>query len=516
MAVVRQSEASSSQAIPTRVASCSASLQQTRPCENHQPLYGQRKRKREPVSSPISPKSTRRKRSKALGAPDVRKVSSINRPAFWGGVAPLSPGVPLWAAVVQLELGDQISASWRPLVLISTRPLDLVPPMGNSIVLDISHRFALDPIEGSACRRAPLVRFRTTDAGSFDALDDDQFDLAIRWTREAMAQHNNDVLPTYLGDLLYVLLPMAPTGQQSGAVDRFEKVMIDWAEMRKLDHGASRPIPRAGSGLPLLDKLRDKVSFDEAKPLRRLLVEGEGYVPQGPKRDSEVRPPAPCGNSSDFRLWSVIANRSGASYLKGDEQLTWETLNHFGSRLRVMFLSTSVYRSTSVIPAISWAIEDALLGLELSQQRLGGIISPGLTADALTLAAAVPGHVERSCERLEILGDSVLHLICEIDAHCSHVTDTTGKASLAGARAHLELLQRNAHLCRLADEAGILPYIRRRPVQKAFRTRAGCTLLGRGKTCSPQEPELSVKVRNTSSLRELEDNSLSLLSPQHS
>lgn len=465
---------------------------------DHQTHHGTGGKKRQRSSSPSPSEDHKQKRVKLSLESGLSNVEFIQRPAFWSKVNPLSPDTPLWATVIEIEADGGTSTWSRPLVMLGTQPLPLVPTAQDSIVLDISPRCGAASAKGDGGQPVPRIRFRTTNAGPFGSLSPAQLESAIGWSREALAMHFTQVRSAAeVGPQLYTLLPMVSPSRQIRADGRMEKIQIDWEEMGILDRGASQPLRGEACGPFPGDGLQDKVLFAQDHPSWRLLVERQGYAPRTHSVNPRPTSSTTSASSSRTTLWSRIVKRSDSSHREGNEQLTLGSLNRFGSGLRVMFLSTSLYRSTSVIPAISWALEDALLSLELSQQRLDGIISARLTAEAITLASATSGHIEGSCERLEILGDAVLRLICNIDRQCGSISESKRRASSSSAIGGLEQFQENVHLAQLALEAGLLPYIRREPISELLRARAACAKLGAAKSRASAGAPIALKVCET-------------------
>lgn len=458
------------------------------------PSRGEATRKRRLPPSPSPPQNQSRKRSKHADNTAAVNVKPIEGPAFWTRVARLSPGVPLWAAVVTIEVDGETDASSRPLALVCTRPLDLVPVVRHSIVLDLSHRLNIKQARSDPGFPLPCVRTRITNAGALEALNGEQVQLAMRWTREVLALHVERVVQSQLDPQKYLLLPMVSQRSQNHAEDRPEKVVIDWDEIRMLDRGVSRPVTEGLGVSASPDDLRDKVLFDHYRPMRRLLVESWGYVPRTPILGPEARSSHCTSQSSGPSVWSITVDRSEAFHSKKTgaqhEQFTTTHLHRLGAHARVSFLSTTVFRSTSLIPAIASAIDDTLLGLEVSQTLFDSIISPEATLTAITLPGAAPGRSSSCYERLELLGDTVLHLLCVIGLRF-----TTGSGGAASkAKSEMQKLESNANLRRLALEAGLLRYVRSESPWEAVWGPSGRTIFERKRPRKEEETSLGAKV----------------------
>lgn len=451
-------------------------------------------RKRQLSPSLSSSPKPQRKRFRYAVETIVSDIESIDRPAFWDGVAELGPGTPLWIAVVSLELDGAVDASSRPLALICTQPLGLIPSVRNSVVLFIGQR--LDRKQPASDRNPPVpgLKCRITNAGPFAALSVEQLDLATRWTREALNLHVDRVVPSNLGPQKYLLLPMTSQHHDATAV---EKVVIDWEEMRMLDRGVSWPMTEDTRDPLTVNDLHDKVLFNPLYPCRRLLVGRRGWMPRTPILEPDVGTSNTAGSSRASDVWSIVVDGSEASHPQEDvnvhEPFTTDALYRFGTDLRVSFLSTSVFRSTSILPAMSSAIEDTLLGLELSRKLFDGLISPQATLTALTRPAAAQWDTPQCCERQELLGDTVLHLLCAISLRCGPCPNAIQSA--AAKRAMLQL-ESNDNLGRLALETGLLPYIRHEPLWEAIWGASGSTVFEKTGVQAHRTISLTLKVRS--------------------
>lgn len=420
-------------------------------------------------------------------------------PAFWSRVPPLTSGKRLWVAVVTTEVDGEVYASSRPLALICTRPLILVPSIGQSIVLDLSHRLSTKQSEGNQRLRVSCVQTRITNAGSIEALDVEQLQLATRWTRDMLALHVERVFTSHLGFQRYLLLPIMTERGKKCIDDGEHRVMIDWDEMRRIDRGVSWPVTIENHWRGGADSLRDEVLFDPCRPLSRLLVEQQGYVPRPPNLDPEARSSHASGQSSASSVWSLVVDSSAVFHAESGgsthEPLTMDRLRGLGTLPHVSFLSTTVFRSTSLIPAISSAIDDTLLGLEVSNTLLDGIIAPEATLVAITMPAAAQWDIRHCYERQELLGDTVLHLLTAIGLRFTE--NTKSRQAVTNAKDKMRKLESNKNLCQLAREAGLQAYIRCEPLWEAVWGPSGRTIFEEKRTRDRKEFPMTARVSIT-------------------
>lgn len=401
------------------------------------------------------PDSRRSRKAKRLKVHEeaFENATPLDRARFWDTAPLISDRTPLYGSIIRMFVDGESSSS-RPLLFLTSSPLGILPPLGQSIVLDISPKLGRKSAE-------PCVQVHVTNAGQFDPLDDDQLALATYWVTETLRLHLHQTSLSDLRPKSWLFLPIKPGQGATDDAANLENTAINWEEVRLLDQGVSWPVADHMGSASRLAAFQDTViRYSDKEPDRLVLVgkhERSEDIIERPSVAQATATGPPC------TVITRVTPRTLQEAAADQRPLTADRLQEIGRRPQFLFLPASLFRSTSIIPAFRSALDDALLAHELSQNLFNGLIPFQACTTALTRFSAAPSYPERDYERSEFLGDTVARMLCDIDLWYGRSVHPGDESWRSSHFSELEDCQTNSNLLGLALERGIVPYIRSRP-----------------------------------------------------
>ena len=129
-------------------------------------------------------------------------------------------------------------------------------------------------------------------------------------------------------------------------------------------------------------------------------------------------------------------------------------------------IPASIFRTTSILPVLLPAIHDLLIARELNAKIFASKLDPSLALLALSCPTAHASNPEKTYERLEMLGDTLLKFVVTVDMYLRD-----GPSDRINQDRHL--MVSNRALQARAIVAGVVPYIRSGRVRPAHWVPAG-------------------------------------------
>jgi dsRNA-specific ribonuclease len=327
---------------------------------------------------------------------------------------------------------------------------------------------------------------RMRDGGKMKKWEKGQVEMAIRWTIRMMRAQLNKAFSIEEGTAKWAIVPLVRSFKRPEFHKRpnLRRRDIAWEEVEAGEGPFSFPFE-----LSNLETLQSQV--DDAMISTRAEFSRRYYV-QTIRRDLSPSSPDP-HTPGETRLSTVktygIAEPSVRSlehpsqpilqcelstpaksggFVAGVNQ-PGMTGHLFIPELQYRHvLSASAFRTASTLPAFFLALDDILIVREMDNSIFRSALRPELASQALTCPSVTPLAVEKSYQRLEMLGDTLLKLVSTIDMYtkagrCPSNGTATGGVDLETLHADRHVLVSNRSLMADAIEAGVVPFIRSAP-----------------------------------------------------
>jgi endoribonuclease Dicer len=411
----------------------------------------------------------------------IAAYNHITTPSFWVDSPPLSRHE-VHATLLELRLAEPHTTrneECRMLCMISSRPLPIFAGGEEPVDIDVSQA------DSQGRPRVEAV-MRLRDGGKMKKWEKGQVEMAIRWTVRMMRAQLNQAFSIEERTAKWAIVPLVRSFKRPELHKRpnLRRRDIAWDEVEAGDGPFSFPFE-----LSDLDTLQSQVddamistraefsrryyiqtirtdlspsSPDPHTPGETLLSTVKTYgiaVPTVRSLEHPSQPILQCELSTPAKSGGFVA---GVSQSGMTGHLFIPELQHRH------VLSASAFRTASALPALFLALDDILIAREMDDTIFGSALRPGLALQALTCPSVTPLAVEKSYQRLEMLGDTLLKLVSTIDMYikvggCPGKGIAPGGVDLETLHADRHVLVSNRSLMANAIEAGVVPFIRSAP-----------------------------------------------------
>jgi len=358
---------------------------------------------------------------------DGRKGTSdcvpVTSPTFWEDLPPFTSNTEFYPTSITLQIEGN-SDECRTMCLLTTRPLPDMELM-REIDLTIREKEVLEikPVKAKANLR---------DGPAMTKLSGDQLESAFAFTRSVLSTHLAHPVIGGLDESRWLLLPMRRDYDPTKHT-KIRRRDVDWDQIELGTSGPTPCLPEHFASVPP-ESICDAM-FGTADSSRLVYIQPSSHL------------------ETPFDAFTALPGRKGG--FVNELSSTRNPLPHLRDLRTRHYISASVYRTTSMLPAIFNRIDAILIARQASETIFGSAINTSEALLALT-PRRTSGDLHCSYERLEFLGDTLLKLIGTVDVF-ARPPSVLSKVEVEKER-HLMLSNRMLHKC--GEEAGITPYIR--------------------------------------------------------
>lgn len=382
--------------------------------------------------------------------------------SFWEEARPCHGDDRLFMTLLEVKCGEH-SADWfRPVALMTARPLPLVPNRGDRHVLDIRSA----PATGDHLRTM-AVTAHLTNLGDGIRLEAADIHLARHWLSGTLDLVLSRKVPT--SALKWLAIPLRRDVSPLDFDGRFDRDLFAWREMR--------------------DPLRDHESWGHDKVFVDKHQPDQHFVAR-PDRIAVAR-------AGLYEYDLVRRQRPRTVVLPWGKQRT--VRGRELPEVEPPCISASVYRAFSALPEVMYTLNEVLIADEASGKLFGGLILPNLMRCAITTRDALPHSVDLTYEVLEFGGDRLIGLARAFQDLCAA---RRMPARQIGVESRTVVM--NEYLAERARSCGISKYIRTATLSDAMDERTGTLLHMRAPVAAgietPLEEKVSVSVRSSRTL----------------
>lgn len=385
----------------------------------------------------------------------------LAHPSYWSRQPPITPEAYGAVVTVSFPKRSELDPLCRQLCIVTSRPL----PFGKEIALD------LPEYNTPNFRTIPHVRLGPSEPLR---LSEVELDVGYEWTRKFVRCLTNQPIDGLLEKASYLFLPLQ--AGFDGATCR--ETDVAWNEVHLVDGPVGRDLDLRDSNA-LARSLHDAVLCTSYELGRRhyVLRVRSDLTPHSPApRRPEVSILDLTKGHGDFPMarlryhdQPIVESEHVVTASHGGWVLTLnqpKPLQHLiPELLHLHFLPASVVRTSTLVPTIMAALDEHLIAAECNQEVFGGNLDPELVEQAITTPAVRPAP--HNYQRLEMLGDTVLHFIASVDVYRRAEPGEEGEADAGHElRKERHLLVSNRTLGPAAAEAGVVKYVRFRSVAK--------------------------------------------------
>jgi hypothetical protein len=376
---------------------------------------------------------------------------------FWGR----SPSIATQAycAVISITFTKRpdVDGMCRRLCLVTSHPL----PFGREIALDLLE------YHNNNLRIFPHVRLGASVPLN---LSERELDHTFEWTRKFVRSVTNQKIDGLLEKAPYFFLPLR-SGFAKATCTHDD---VAWDELNLWES------PARELNLRDFDELRRSledavlsppVEFARRHYAMRVRSDLTPNSPAPRKRDVSIHE-LTAGKNLRFPMQRlhypdqpiveaehvVTAGKGGWVWTLNDVK----PLHHLiPEPLSLYFLPASVVRTGTFIPGIMNALDEHLIAAECNEEMFAGKLDHVYAMRAITTPATRPPP--HNYERLETLGDAVLHFVASVDVFRRAEPREEGEAGDAPELStERHLIVSNRALAVAAAEAGVLKYVRTR------------------------------------------------------
>lgn len=411
----------------------------------------------------------------------VAAYDHITTPSFWVDSPPLSRHE-VHATLLELRLAEPHTArneECRMLCMISSRPLPIFERGKEPVDIDVS--------QGDSQGR-PRVNavMRMRDGGKMKKWEKRQVEMAIGWTIRMMRAQLNKAFSIEEGTAKWAIVPLVRSFKRPELHKgpNLRRRDISWDEVEAGDGPFVFPFELSDPDT-LQSQVDDAMISTRAEFSRRYYVQtirtdlspsspdphtpGETLLstvktygiaePTVRSLEHPSQPILQCELSTPAKSGGFVA---GVSQPGMTGHLFIPELQHRH------VLSASAFRTASALPAFFLALDDILIAREMDTSIFQSTLHPRLALQALTCPSVTPLAIEKSYQRLEMLGDTLLKLVSTIDMYikagrCPSNGIAAGGVDLETLHADRHVLVSNRSLMANAIEAGMVPFIRSAP-----------------------------------------------------
>lgn len=428
------------------------------------------------------------------GVPGMSDYPLITSASFWADCPPLSIKN-LFPTLIDVSVDAGGSNDIRSLCLLTSRPLPVMEVNDGRLEIDLTQA-ELGPEKVISRARAHLIaceRLKKVEEGKLDTV----FGFNERVIRAQLSKPV--VLDRQACKWLVVPMLRAFKVSSSGNPAKIKRKDIDWSEMESVVNALTTPFS-PDDPESLSRQVVDSLASIRSEFARRsgLIAIRDDLTPESPVPDR------PEMTILDHNSLSNLADGNGST-TKNVPSIVLEcrpvvAARHGGYISAVVnpppaeylipgvvhryTISASTFQATSALPHIIIGLDNTLVAQQMSSELFDGKIKPDLALQALTTALASP-TMEKSYERLEFLGDTLLKFLSTVDMYL----DPKPGDSDEGIQVDRHLILSNRSLQVNAIAAGVPPYIRSvRPNMKDW-IPSGWTLEA-GKTAVVNKPDI--------------------------
>jgi hypothetical protein len=417
-----------------------------------------------PKSSPIP-----------AGQGGVATYDHITVPSFFLDSPPLASGE-LYATLLQLRLAaphDGRNGECRVLCLVTSRPLPILGKIGEEEV-DVSHGE-----QAQGCKVKASVRLVRN--GKMKKWDEGKLKLAVKWTQRMMRAQLNKPLLAEAGTAKWAVVPMvrgyelpASASRDGERGVRVRKRDIGWDEVAGGNAPLTSPF-NLDDTAALVEQIDDAMISAKSEYSRRFYVTRlrHDLSPSSPDPKCPEKtllegvktfgltpvPPLQHPNQPMFECELSIPAKTGGFM---STVIFPDLTGHFSipelNNLHV--LTASSFRTASVLPMLFAALDDILIANQMNSTIFHDSLRPELALQAITCPTAKHTSPEKSYQRLEMLGDTLLKLISTMDMY---LKASQGETDAMHTDRHFMVSNRS--LKANAIDAGVVPYIRSAPTR---------------------------------------------------
>lgn len=411
----------------------------------------------------MRPHDVSRKVAREMLGPKVAsdEHEMLAHPSYWTRQSPITSNA--YVAVIKIAFPKRkdLEPLCRQVCIVTSRPL----PFGKEIALDLpdynTQNFRIFP----HVRLGPSEPLRLTE---------EQLDVAFEWTRKFVRCLTKQPIDGLLEKAPYLFLPL---------VKEFDGITctandIAWKEVYLVDGPGARELDLRDNNT-LLRSLEDAVLCTSYELGRRhyVLRIRQDLTPHSPApRRPDVSILDLTKGHGDFPMarlrfhdQPIVESEHVVSAPTGGWLTTLnqpKPLQHLIPELLFLhFLPATVLRTATFVPTIMAALDEHLIATECNQEVFGGKLDQELVQQAITTPAVRPAPF--NYQRLEMLGDTVLHFVASVDVYRNAEPGEEGEADMGHElRKERHLLVSNRTLGPAAAAAGVVKYVRYRSAAK--------------------------------------------------
>ncbi|BEJ14249.1 hypothetical protein CspHIS471_0400160 [Cutaneotrichosporon sp. HIS471] len=422
---------------------------------------------REQPSKYVRPQEESRNVAREILGPKESSVEHeiLTTSQFWSRNPPL--GTKAYGAVISITFSksQDIDGLCRRLCLVTSRPL----PFAKEIALDL--------VEYNNSNLRVLPHARLGPSAPLN-MAERQLDHAFEWSRKFVRSLTNQKIDGLLEKAPYLFVPLRnefvkPTCTEDD---------VAWDELNLWDSFAR------DLNLRDVDQLRR--SLDDA-----VLSPNQEFARRhyAVRVRSDLTPNSPAPRKKDVSIHELTAGKNlrfpmqrlrypdqpivEAEHVNTAAKGGWAwTLNDIKplhhvipELLALYFLPASVVRTGTFIPSIMTALDEHLVAAECNEEVFAGKLDHLHVLRAITAPAVRPAP--HNYERLEMLGDAVLHFVASVDVVRRAEPGEEGEADAGHElRTERHLIVSNRTLAMASENAGVVKYLR----NSVFRRRDYC------------------------------------------
>ena len=406
---------------------------------------------REAVNSQLPPKTA----PASMPMPGVADYGQMSDANFWASCAPFTPDN-IYAALFTVLLDKpwiQVNEECRTMCLLTTKPLPF---------FRFHHKRDLDiglPKVGSEelCIDAQV---RLTYGGRL-GVDEQRLQEMVKYTQRLVRSHVHKDVTHDLGIAKWLLIPLryGVTAYSTGALED----SVAWDEITQ-GAGDDFFIPFKTFDLAgLQGETFDALTTTHMEFTKRSVVKAI-------RTDLKPSSSLPNGNSESAVRFEPIIEHPDQPLLEVEALYPSKMGGIVASvafpkqrKFLIPELSAkhcipaSVSTATSILPNFFNALDNVMIAQELSQDIFDGIIDVDLALTAISAPMAHGLAPEKSYQRLEFLGDTILKLLTVV-----HLLQRTPETGADWERLHTDrqVMASNRTLHVKAQKTGLPPYIR--------------------------------------------------------
>jgi endoribonuclease Dicer len=391
------------------------------------------------------------------GRKGIMDCIPISSPKFWDDSPPFTSSTEFYPTSITLDIEGSGDES-KTMCLLTTRSIPDAELMKEiDLTVEEKELTAIKVVRAKAVLRS---------GPAMTKIAKDQLQSALKFTRCVLNTHLSQPVIGDLDGCRWLLLPM----QRDYNPTKHTKIRrrdIDWDE---IETGTRDATPFSSDQFATLPHASiSDFMFGTADSSRLVYIQ--------PSTTAEA----------PFEALTALPGRKGG-FVKELSSTRTPLPNLQELRTRHP-ISASVYRTTSMLPAILHRIDSILIARQASETIFESAVSTSAALLALT-PRRTSGDLHHSYERLEFLGDTLLKLIGTIDVF-ARPPSVLSEVEVEKER-HLMLSNRMLHKC--GEEAGIPPYIRNGRFRTSHWRPAGWKYEN-GQTVEEPSQTLGLKVR---------------------